>query len=311
MIPSAIWLAAFVVLLALTRTTGSAANYSLDMVNSHSGLVSLILGCGLLGFLLHNCIDFGFFRPGVAGICFVCIAVAIASRSNQPPDVCIGNHLKFILIALLIGAAAVYHLWMNMTLPVARSQRYMDQALTHPAQALAWLEKATQQNPLDPEPHSLTCEILILDRKEKKKIDLDTLEKAISALQQAIQRNPAQYGFHDQLSKIYLSYFRLKPEFAKLALDSAQQALARNPNDSKLLIYYAELLTFLAPATGQDHAYEQAAQALQKALDNEKAFSEQQKEMYPEHKEPIYRLEPQKIKQAQTLQKLLQTDRTN
>ncbi len=89
-------------------------------------------------------------------------------------------------------------------------------------------------------------------------------------------------------------------------MDYAQQALDRNPNDSNLLIYYADLLTFLAPAIGRDHAHEQAAQALQKALDNEKAFREQQQEMYPERTKPVYRLEPQKIMQAQFLQNLLQ-----
>jgi len=311
LIPSAIWLAAFVVLLALTPTTGVAADYPSNTANTHSGLVSLILGCGLLGFVLHNCIDFGFFRPGVAGICFACIAVAITSRPNRPPDVCTGKYLKFTLTALLIGTAAVYHLWLNVALPIAKSQHYLDQAQTNPAQALTWLEKAAQQNTLDPEPHSLTFEALTLDLKQTKKIDRDSLEKAFSALDQAIQRNPARYGYYDQLSKLYLFFATLKPEYPKLALDYAQQALERNPNDSNLLIYYADLLTFQGSAISRGNAHEQAAQALQKALNNEMAFLKQQQEMYPERTKPISRLEPQKIRHAQFLQKKLAPPKDN
>ncbi len=327
-IPSAIWLAAFVVLLALTRTTIADADKPADIVNHHSGLVILILSCGLLGFLLHNCIDFGFFRPGVAGICFACIAVAIASRPCRTPDVCTGKHLNFTLTAFLIGLAVIYHLWFNVALPVARSQHNLDQALIHPDQALTRLEKAHRQNPNDPEPDFLMATYKFQQWYAAGRKPPQLLQEALADLL-VNERIPADYGYplmqsvmcrvaalpEMQFTKdhAYLGYKKLLFEiftrahadkiklnitYAHKAIEYSEKALDRNPNDSNLLIYYADLLTFLAQATGRGHAYEQAAHALQKALDNEKAFRKQQNEMYPDRTEHVYRLEPQKIQQA-------------
>lgn len=336
MIPSAIWLVAFVILLALTRTTNLAAEYPSDTANTHSSLVILILGCGLIGFLLHNCIDFGFFRPGVAGICFACIAIAVSSRPQRPPDISNGKYLKLTLAALLLSAATVCYLWFYVALPVAKSQRYLDQALAQPTEALTCLEKAQQQNPEDPEIKFLLGTYKLQQWYAAGRTQPQLLQEAVADLL-VNERTPADYS-HPLMQSVmcrlaalqdiqitkdltYLGYkkllleifaraqadkTKLHIEYARRAIEYAEKALERNPNDSYLLIYYADLLTFLAPAIGRDHAHEQAAQVLKKALDNEQAFLEQQKEMYPECPQPMYRLEPQKIMQAVVLQKFIQ-----
>jgi tetratricopeptide (TPR) repeat protein len=346
-IPSVIWFAAFIILLALTRTTedpsqpeqARCADDNQQHTNpnpSHaSSPIILILGGGLLGFLVHNIIDFGFFRPGVAGICFACIAIAIASRPNRSQETCTGKYFNITLTAFLLAAAAVYHLWCNVALPIAKSQHELDQALLHPAEALTWLETAKQHNPNDPEPKYLTATYKFQQWYAAGGNDESLFKQAINDLP-TIEPPNADYSYPLTLSlmcrlaalentplrqnQAYLSYKKLLFEFfartqtakikcnvvyAQQALQNAEIALRLNPNDSNLLIYYADLLIFSAPALKREKGYEQASQALNKALENEKAFLEQQKEMYPERTEPVYRVEPQKVKQAQFLQNLL------
>lgn len=340
LIPSAIWLIAFAVFLAMTRTTTDMEGYPSETTNVPSGLVILVLGCGLLGFILHNCIDFSFFRPGVAGFCFACIAAAISSRPHGSGDVRTGTYRNLLLTVFLLGLAVLYHLWLNVALPVARSQRYMDQALTPSSHTLDYLETAQQHNPEDPESYFLLgtyklrqwyaagmtqpqlFQEAIDDLSVNGRVPADysypltqSLMCRLAALQETtIMKDQAYLGYKKLLVELFLrarvAQIKLNATYAAQAIEYAEQALQRNPNDSCLLIYYADLLICLGPAIGQDSCYTKADQALQTAIENENAFLEQQKQMYLERKDISHRLEPHKIGQVLLLQNLLQRKRS-
>ncbi len=79
--PTIIWFGAFLLTTASVRTVRASAQIRDD----NSDIAALVLGCGLLGFLLHNSIDFAIFHPGVGTYFFATLALALSLRQQGEP----------------------------------------------------------------------------------------------------------------------------------------------------------------------------------------------------------------------------------
>ncbi|MCK4627768.1 MAG: O-antigen ligase family protein, partial [Sedimentisphaerales bacterium] len=131
-VPTLLWLIAFVLLqLALPALRAGSEK------NTHN-LPLLILSCGLLGFLLHNSIDFGIFQPGVGSCFFALVAVAVALRRRNDimridRQLNISMPLRILIpIGLIIFLVVMFY---KTVFPVCVEQYHLKQAESYALQA--------------------------------------------------------------------------------------------------------------------------------------------------------------------------------
>jgi len=318
-VPAIVWLISFILLdkEGLCRTDAAA------QINNHHSIGSLILGCGLLGFLLHNTIDFAIFQPGL-GTCFFALA-ATAMTLRRPDNLGlpattqmeIGKSRLSRVIIVTTALAVVAGLWIKVVFPVSAGYQQMQQAqfwaskadeLAQTAQKTQsyqtendmreyWFRlqqaqwnamQATDTNKHDPEGSYFLAMLCSLEWTNSQYQNDSLLESSIRYFHEAIRRDPANFKYYQQLSDLYhkaACHHPKNKQYLPKALTAAQEALKRYPVKSELLIDYGKLLLEM-------DRRDEALMAFEKALRNEQAYLNQQRQMYPQQAEPTPRLKP-------------------
>ncbi|MBN1845539.1 MAG: O-antigen ligase family protein [Sedimentisphaerales bacterium] len=317
MIPSAIWLVAFLILAALARL---GSPWPADTpAERRVGL--WLLGFGLLAFLLHNSIDFGFFQPGVGTFFCAVLALLLARRHGSNPRVTDLRVGPAAWMAIIVAGLAVLAGWLILMPRLYRSQKLLESAprivsRAHwylrqnrlPAreilsilnqardQATGQLAAAGRLNPLDPDPAYLRAQTLIWQAKNTGRIETHNWQAILAALEESQRRDPADYHYYRQLGEICLQAAVLtqseQQSYAARALDFADQALQRYPTNGSLLLFRAQILELFGPLLNRPAWRAEALEDLQRLLRYERDYRRQQQEMYPDEQHIPDRLDP-------------------
>lgn len=308
-VPALLWLITFVLLqLALQPL------HTRSEKNTHN-LPLLILGCGLLGFLLHNSIDFSIFQPGVGTCFFALVATTVAMRrrndSMRITQLNTNTPLRvFILICLIINPVVVFYRTVS---PICAEQYHLKQAELHALQAHQYagsqpqnagasarydecMEKAEQHARQaiskysdNPDGNYFLGRLYFLRWNRTQQKEDYLRDNAIFNFNIASYCDESNYKYYRRLSEVYQAALLRYPDdkvWLKKALESAAKALERYPAKSEMLIDYGRLLL-------TDNCPADALAAFEKALQSEQAFRDQQRRMYPDKIELQPRLKPE------------------
>ena len=309
--PTAVWVGAF----GLALWAGGMGEKPAEANDKNRGAAALVLGCALLGFMLHNSIDFAVFQPGVGTLFFATAGLALSlprQRSDNLPRRLVSNRLIRGLISPVVIVMTLGY-WIFIFKPIATSQNYLNLARQsssiEKAQNLS--ARADAANQLDPDPHYFLAQIYQQRWYQSGQKDHTVFVRAIDSLKAAIRRDPAHYRYYHKMSELYQEAAQLNQADAKkLYAQKAEQylgmALQRHPAKSELLIDYGKLLMEYGELLEIESWPEQALNALEKALAYEQAFQAQQRQMYPEMMEQRSRLQPIIQEEARRLIKQLQ-----
>lgn len=313
--PAIVWAIAF--LLALTTKEKKLP----DNIPSQNTLTPILLGSALLGFLLHNSIDFAIFQPALTTTCFALAAVCFASRQIHNRD-----HTRYKKLSpfsrwifSIITTVMLTYFWM-CSLALCNAHQSLRHAQNHVLQAEKMLhvlkaatnfnpdmvladmegarkniQRAIHLNPLDPDGYNLQAKISFRIWQIVSPLNPRILLDAIDTCQQAAQRDPENFSYYHQMAQLYRILAEQEPsnkDYLNQALEAARQAYERNPVKPEVMIDYANLLE----KNGQP---DQAAAIYRLILNNEQAFQNQQKQMNPARKDLPSRLTPSLKQQVQ------------
>ncbi|MGB7582805.1 MAG: O-antigen ligase family protein [Sedimentisphaerales bacterium] len=278
--------AAFAVGVALFAKTLQTSPKEYNLQNTH--ITSIALFCGILGFIIHNLIDFAIFEPGILTAFFASLAclIALNAKTENQPKPAISSPL-WLKTAAVIGALLIGFAYFNYTLlPVVESTSNIAKArpsmmLGQVQLAHSFLDAATIDDPLSSDAPSQNGNLYIQEfyRSDVQKEQL--FNNAEQALFIAAERNPRDYRIFDSLSELYSIYARLQPEqneaLLNKALDSASIAVELYPGDAELHFKLAQIADELGRMDLALKNYKVAVQI-------EDGFRKQFKLMYPGRK---------------------------
>ncbi|MGA2679970.1 MAG: O-antigen ligase family protein [Sedimentisphaerales bacterium] len=278
--------AAFAVSVALYAKTMQTAPKEYNLQNTH--ITSIALSCGILGFIIHNLIDFAIFEPGILTAFFASLACLIALNAKTE------NQLKpaifsplWLKAASVIGALLIGLAYFNyVLLPVVENTSNIAKArppmmLGHVQLAHSFLDAATIDDPLSSDAPAQNGNLYIQEfyRSDVQKEQL--FNNAEQALFIAAERNPRDHKIFDSLSELYSLYARLQPEqneaLLNKALVSASIAVELYPGDAELHLKLAQIADDLGRMDLALKNYKIAVQI-------EDGFRTQFKLMYPGRK---------------------------
>ena len=298
-IPAIIYLAAFA-----ATWTSTASLPSTTPMEQPSNTPTLILAVAILAFLLHNCIDFAIFQPGINTCFFALVAAALAQRlqTNHQPHLSLTPSPRTRWTAAILSLAAVAALWTLIIIPATRCQSTLKKAQDYAVrtnqlrQAIAAAESASTFNTLDPDGPHLAAR-LYYRWWSQDPTNTALLERADHAMTQAAQRNPARFTYYKQLSDIYHQAAIQNPQlpqsqhYSDRALEYLTRALDLYPGKSELLIQYGRLLE-------SANRPSDALSAYKKAITIDDDFLIQQRALWPDRPQLFTRLTPQQRKLA-------------
>jgi O-antigen ligase len=273
-----------------------------------------ILFCGLISVLIHNCVDFAIFEPGVM-MAFWAIAACLISidslnRQRAPKLIEVGYPLR--IIGLILIAATVWACLSYAVIPAVRStakinraqkelQTAANQAETGPVSASATmadafnnahnlLDAAARLDPYSPKPCSLDAKIYIQQFRQlvlnssKEAEDAedkwsDLLLQAEKQMLIAIDRNKADFKNYRTVTEVYrllaaTSDTSQEQLWLQKAYESAWKAVERYPGNGMLRIVLAQLAEQLGETAIAVEQYQTAVQI-------EDAYRHQFRQMYP------------------------------
>jgi len=323
-LPGLIWFTTFILLMLSLRTVPDQSFAEIQPI------AIAVLGCGLLGFLLHNSIDMAVFQPGAGTCFFALVAMAAALRQHnssteilkptfQPAlRVLIPLALMSILLVMFakiflpcyreqnyLRQAEYYALQANQSLDAKKqSTTTISSAQKYYAQAEQQAEKATELWLGNPAGYYFLGRLYLLRWYQEGQANKTLLQNSFTQYELAIRNDKDNYKYYQQLSGAYQAGAWRYPnnrEYLEKARDYAGWALARYPTKSELLIEYGKILQELSQPKAALAAYE-------KALEIEEAFLDQQRQMYPLRTDLIPRLRPELYRwTVDNIRKLKQT----
>jgi len=286
-IPVAIFIISFLLLIAPLRTPRNTAN----MVSEK--IVSVAIFCAILGVLFHSLIDFAIFEPGVSTTLWVLLACLIAIVSGRNPRTSLVLKIPPLLSVLLAVAGLILALAYicYAFIPVIGSTAKIRQArqavlIGQFEQAHILLAEAANADRLCPAASSLNGQLYLQQYYQTTQTEPDLLEKAKQSLQTAIRRNQADFKNYEKLSTIYL----LLDESQK-AFETCLEAVDRYPGCGRLHFMLAQI----AEQLGRN---EFALQQYEKTIQIEDSYRRQFRTMYPLREDTISRLGDDKYKLA-------------
>ncbi|MHC4212497.1 MAG: O-antigen ligase family protein [Planctomycetota bacterium] len=208
---------------------------------NNTNIYMAALFCGIIGFLIHNLIDFAIFEPGVMTTFWMVVACLIAlnrirNKQDQPkfPPPLLPKLIPAIM-AIIIVAVVINH----ALAPVAKTTDKTSRALNNLLSAHQLLDEAAKEDPLDPAPLNLNAKLYLQHFQQTGKNQPILLERAVECLQKAIQRNNTDFKIHESLSDISNSLADIstgnnKKTWLNKALDSIQNAIERYPGLGRL-----------------------------------------------------------------------------
>jgi hypothetical protein len=278
--------AAFAVGIALYAKTMQTSPKEYTLQNTH--ITSIALSCGILGFIIHNLIDFAIFEPGILTAFFASLACLVALNAKpQDQKISLKPSPVWLKTAAVIGALFIGFAYFNYVLiPVAKNtsntaRAYLPVALGQSQLAHSFLEAATIDDPLSSDAPAKNGNLYVQEfyRSDVQKEQL--FNEAEQVLFIAAERNPRDHKIFDSLSELYYIYARFKPEQSEellnKALDSASIAVELYPGDAELHFKLAQI----ADDLGRNDL---ALKNYKAAVQIEDGFRKQFKLMYPGRK---------------------------
>jgi len=243
--------------------------------------------CGLTGVLVHNCIDFAIFEPGVFTTFWAIMACLIALDFYQRP------RPKFVLtpspfVRIMVVSAALAMVWAYLNyvfIPVAKSTPKIQRAQLVVSegkfkQANSLLAAASKADFLSPVASSLNGQMYLKRFYDSGLRREDLLLRSQECLLEAIRRNKADFANYEKLCKVYsllaeTSTRQSKTYWLNKAFDSALLAVEYYPGSARLRIKLAKIAERLGKS---GYACEQ----YKKAIEIEDSFRVQFRIMYPD-----------------------------
>ena len=281
--PAAAFAVGIVLLIKSLQTTRPG-----EYETQNTSVTAIALFAALLGFLIHNLIDFAIFEPGILTAFCAVLACFIALDSQTQPLLKskLASSARPKIEAAIVVLVIFFAYFNYALLPVAKSTAKIAKArlpleLGGFQLAHNLLADATDDDPLSPDAPATNGRLCLQYLHVPNIQQTQVLQDAENALFFAAQRNPDDYKNFDTLTDVYSSWAKLQPEqknqsLAK-ALDSASAAVSLYPGDAELHFRLAQIAEDLArPDTALKH--------YQIAVQIEDDFRSQFHRMYPRRK---------------------------
>jgi O-antigen ligase len=285
--PTAVFIIAFVLLAGpLLRTRDSKSG----MLNAN---VTVAVFCAVTGVAVHNLFDFAIFEPGVLTTFWIMIACLIAMNmhaKSQPLFVLKPRlYVKVLTVAAVLTASCIYFHYVFTQ--VAASTILIRQAKTAmPSYAHELLEEAAKVDVLSPSAFSLNGRLYLQEYEMSPNKNRDLLLHAESCLQIAIERNDAAYKNYERLTEVY-NYLaerstteQEKAGWLKKAFQAASQAVEHYQGCGRLHFKLAQI----ADQMGKTKI---AAEQYGKTVEIEDEYRSQFRQLYPERKNIVSRID--------------------
>ncbi|HSV26423.1 MAG TPA: tetratricopeptide repeat protein, partial [Sedimentisphaerales bacterium] len=257
-----------------------------DDVGAFPDTAQAMLTIGLIGVIIHNCIDFALFEPGIMAFIWACAAAIVSldfiRGKRSPRQVTIsGNRRWAAWGAAALGATAF--VWFVL-IPVPATEFLKAQASLaldngDIAEARRLYGIATDVDKLSSEaPHSAGRLYLFEFRNSFP--DLQLIDAAERAIHTAIDRNPAAHEYRAMLAEVYATAAQIaqgdvRTAWLEKAHSAATEAVIRYPGDAAARIALADIADDLGRS---DEALEQYIEAV--AI--ERAYRELFVRMHPD-----------------------------
>ena len=251
----------------------------------NTSITTAVLFCAIVGFLIHNLIDFAIFEPGVSSVFWAMMACLIATdscRKSRPP-VLLKPALLTRALAIIISVIVIWAYFYYALMPVTRTSAKTRQAIHTPAYAHELLEQASEKDPLNPNVSSLNGRFYLQHYNDKNEKQPFLLKRAAECFLNAINRNKADFRNFEYLAKTYTRLAEAslsdseKNRWLNKALDNFYDAVERYPGSGQLRFELARI----AEQTGKTDI---AVKHYSKAVKIEDEYRGQFRIMYPGRK---------------------------
>ncbi len=208
--------------------------------------------CGILGAVIHNCIDFAIFEPGVLTVLWAVVAAVVSldfahgGRSVRQVLLPARQALPAWGLAAICMVAFVFF----VLLPVSGSELLMEWA--GKAMDEGDIDKARRMFAMASRVDRLNAEACYSDGRlhlyefQSGYADPNSIAAAETSLMAAISRNPASYKYHAKLAEVYAtaaqtSHDHQRTRWLEKAFAAASEAVARYPGDAAERIALADI----------------------------------------------------------------------
>jgi hypothetical protein len=244
-----------------------------------------VLVCGLLGVMLHNCVDFAIFEPGVLMPFWAIMAtlVAIEFVASRPV-----NHIRLRggtrAIAVILAGLAIVAFVLYVAVPTSKAEFYLERAnsaieISDVATAHIMYDAAALADPLTPEPCYENGRLCLFEYQNANP-DPNVLKNAERWLTLAIARDPEYYKYYGKLSEVYATAAQTsvnseRLSYLKMAYASGQEAIARYPGEASIHISQGDIADELGKR-------QEAVDEYKRAIAIEDSYRRMFAEMYPD-----------------------------
>jgi len=247
--------------------------------------VTTVLGCVVVGVLLHNMIDFAIFEPGVWTAFWMVIACLVAAgiQRRACPAITLPSSPALRSMALVVAVGIVGLYYHYAWRPVHTATAHLQQARQTVSagrfeQAHRLLDAAFEADPLSPAALSLNGRLYLQEYEYARTRQAASLEKAAQYFHRAVELNPADYKNYE---KAGIAHHRLGQN--QEAYDWYLRAAERYPGCGRLHFQLGQIADRIDKP---DRAREHYAEAVR----IEEAFRAQFRVMYPQRENVVSRL---------------------
>jgi len=255
---------------------------------------SAILGCAVLAVLLHNLVDFALFEPGVWMAFWVVIACLVALHVQRRDGLRVTLPVGRMRKPLVLGVATAllggycFFVWRPACITaLAIHQAQRATATGDYAAAHACLEVATAADPLSPVAANFNGRLYLQQYDHTREKRPVLLEEAVRCFSQATERNPANYKGYENLATVYARLGQ-----PQKAYDWYLRAAGLYPGREWLWFELAQTAEKLGRAGLALCHYA-------KAVEIEKSYQDQFRQMYPDREKIVSRLGDREYQHAQ------------
>jgi len=267
------------------------------------------LFCAVVGFVIHNLIDFAIFEPGVSMTFWTVIAVLIALNHLQNPQRRFAfTPPGYVKLLTLVAAAAIIWSFFHYTYvgPVKATLK-TKRAMSDLSKAHNLLEKASEDDQLDPGPLNLNGRLYLQHYSQTAAKYPELLNDATNCFLRAIERDKVDFKNYEKLTDTYnllaeSAKGEVKSKWLNKAYQNALKAVELYPASDRLHIKLAE-------AAEKSGKIETAKMHYKRAVEIEDAFREQFRIMYP-GRNIVSRLGEEKYQKAKQKSNSLRQENT-
>jgi hypothetical protein len=286
-LPGVVWFLSFCFSHSLARFADDADKVDRQYV------VLLFLAAALVGFLVHNGIDFAIFQPGVCTAFFALIALVVSLKNGDGAAKLFTLKVSARILSLLFGAILIATIWVSSvylagSTTLLRHAQRKDNTIP----TLGDIDKKVfllTHKQLDPECHAFAGKYCHAAWRLWYPDSKELADLSIAATSDAVRRDPDNYKNYRRLGEIGVEVAAAFPDekekHLREAKASVEAALARYPGSAESVLLYGHILSQL----GQE---EDAVKQIQAALKLEELFIARQREMFPHDDHHPGRLAP-------------------